>query len=64
LELKGSPVAQIFVLSGARKSVGKDSPIDVVKFDLPFGLPSRRFEPDAKPADAGADFSKGVFIVH
>ena len=43
--------------------MGKDSPVDIVQFDLPDGLPAGLFKAGAEPADAGADFSKGKFFI-
>lgn len=50
-------------MSGMRKSIGKDSPVNVVELDLPSGFPAGLFEAEAEPADAGADFSNGIVIV-
>jgi hypothetical protein len=51
-KLVASDPSDIFKLSGMRKSVGKDSPVDGVDFDLPGCAPSRRLESDVEAADA------------
>ena len=61
-EIKGPPIVEVFETLRARKSIGKDSPVDIIEFDLPGRAPSRAFKPEVKPANAGADASVGEFI--
>lgn len=49
--------------SGSGKSLSKDSPVERVEFDLPFGFPAGLFEAEVKASDPGEEAADSGLVI-